>query len=111
MQYTGPAVLVQQCAIWGRCETPVVWFQTSPPKPFRDIQIMVTLTYRRPGQRRRDYCQMQPSDINYLLLEVGRKILYDSRTELPCDKTQWQKQWNENALGMKSLSLWLPVRE
>jgi hypothetical protein len=51
--------------------------------------VSVTVGFKKPRKRTAAFYTMVPDDIRYLEIEVDGKVVYDSRTEVPCDIEEW----------------------
>jgi hypothetical protein len=85
----GLARIVQHCAAFGRIETPVRAFWVDEVVPYAQHAVSVSVTFTEPRQRRAAFT-MTPDDLRYLTVEVGGRVVYDSRTDVPCDMATWE---------------------
>jgi hypothetical protein len=99
--HDGPATLVQHCAVYGRLETPVRWFEVGEVRPYAQHPVSVDVTFIKPRKRTRAYYTIKPENYRYLTAEVGGRVVYDSRADVPCDMAKWE----ETRALLKSRSL------
>lgn len=83
------ALLVQHCAVDGRLETPVRAYAITPSKPFGPHATSVVVSFIRSGKRNGGAFRIVSDHLRYLTIEVDGQVIYDSRTEVPCNMTQW----------------------
>jgi hypothetical protein len=90
-EHTGPALIVQHCAVMHRLETPVRWFRVGQPRPYAQHPASVCVGFKKPRKRVPHYYTITPDNIRYLTIEVGGRVVYDSRQEVPCDMAKWEE--------------------
>jgi hypothetical protein len=88
---TGPAVIVQHCAVFGQLETPVRWFKVGKVGPYAQYKQTVTVCFRSVRERNSASYTMKPDNLRYLTVEADGRVLYDSRADVPCDMAHWEK--------------------
>src|SRR5215471_3135383 len=91
MEHTGKALVIRECAVFGRREKLVRHVKTDPPAPEAQFSVTVRVTYQEPRKRTPWSFVISPDNNEYVLIEVDGKIVYDSRTEVPCDMDKWRE--------------------
>ncbi len=85
----GPAVLVTYCSVFGRFETPVREYTVSEVKPHAQYDRSVSILYTKPGKRLSERVTVTPDNGRYQTIEKGGQVIYDSRTDVPCDMVKF----------------------
>lgn len=91
------AVIVQYCAMTGRLETPVRRFSVLAVASYAQYPYSVTVEFRERGKPRPTFFTVLPDDTRYLTIEVAGQEVYDSRADVPCDMTIWQRTAERSA--------------
>ena len=89
-EHDGEATVVTMCALRGRMETKVRWVKTSEPKPYAQYDTSVQVLFKDPRKRATCYYTTRPDNNRYHLIEVGGRVVWDSRTVVPCDMAEWE---------------------
>jgi hypothetical protein len=87
----GRALIVQHCCVYGDLPTPVRQFTVHPPKPYAQHPTEVLVSFIEPRRRNGAYYHVAPDNVRYLTIEQDGVIIYDSRSEVPCDMEQWKQ--------------------
>jgi hypothetical protein len=72
-------------------ETLVRTYNVGPVQPRAQYPCTVSVECTEPGKRRRFFYTMEPTSDRYLTIEVGGRVVYDSRADVPCDMEEWAK--------------------
>lgn len=89
MKHRGKAVIVQHCAVYGRLETPVRYVDTGEVRGYAQYDRSLLVRFQRPRERRTCFIQVVPCGSRYLQVEVGGRVVFDSRDLVPCDMAWW----------------------
>jgi len=90
MEYSGEATIIIHNAIYGRQEQAVSWFKVSDVRP-EFGQPEVDIVFCRRGKLGRSHSTVRSAgNHRYLTIEAGGRVLYDSRTDVPCDMAVWE---------------------
>jgi hypothetical protein len=87
------ATIIQHCSVFGRLETPVRAYAIETPRPYAQYATSVSVAFMEPRKRRMAFYTMVPDNLRYLLIEVQGQVVYDSRTDVPCDMATWDANW------------------
>lgn len=90
------ATIIQHCAMFGNLKTEVRKFDVGEVKPHAQHKKSVYVSFIKPRERRSYYYLMVPDNVRYITIERDGKVLYDSRTDVPCDMAAWQKSYDEH---------------
>jgi hypothetical protein len=95
-EHTGPAVLINHAAVFGRHETPVGWIKAHPPERYAQYPVTVLVQYRevrqpRQGQGYEFSLRVYPDHRRYYTIEVDGREVWDSRAVVPCDMDKWEE--------------------
>ena len=90
------ATIIQHCAVFGNLKTEVRKYEVSDPKPYAQYLTSIHVSFVKPGKRKWAYFTIVPDDLRYLTVEHNGEVLYDSRTDVPCDMTKWEPIYQEN---------------
>ena len=92
LERTGKATIIQHCAVFGQLMTEVRWFKVCEPRRHAQHERAVYVNFIKPRKRVEAYYTIVPDNTRYLTIEdQWGKLLYDSRSEVPCDMEAWQK--------------------
>jgi hypothetical protein len=92
------AVIIAHNAIFGDHRRPVGEFHVSDVKPFAQYDRSVYICWRSPTARTRwTAIAVVPNDMLFYTIERYGDVLYDSRSDIPCDmdvfaekKAEWE---------------------
>jgi len=71
-------------------------FEVHDPKPYAQYPTSVMVSFVKPGKRKWAYFTVVPDNLRYLTIEHDDVVLYDSRTDVPCDMTKWESVYQKN---------------
>ena len=71
--------------------TPILSWEVSPPKPYDEYLITVTIQIVELHNRHKSSYLVGQDNLTYATIERGGQVLYDSRTEVPCDMDAFYK--------------------
>ncbi len=91
----GKATIIQYCAVFGRLETPVRQWSAREPAPYAQHPIAVSVSFSEPRKQRTSFFNIVPNNTRYLTVEQDGVVVYDSRSEVPCDMQDWQAIRND----------------
>ncbi len=86
----GPAVIIQHCAVFGERQRPVQWWMVGEVKPYAQYDCSVVVNFIETGTRRKGYFTITPDNTKYVTVRVDGRVVYDSRTDVPCDMAKWE---------------------
>ena len=87
----GRALIVQHCAVWGDLPTQVRSFRVHGPQVYAQYPTFVVVVLKEPKRRNAAYFNVTPDNIRYLTIEQDGEVVYDSRSEVPCDMEAWNQ--------------------
>jgi hypothetical protein len=87
----GRALIVQHCAVWGDLPTQVCQFTVRSPEPYAQYPTSVLVLFKEPKRRNSAYFKIYPDSIRNLTIEQDGAVIYDSRSEVPCDMEEWHR--------------------
>lgn len=90
MEHAGPATLIFHSAAWGRMERPVQWVRGSPPQRRAQYAVAVLLSWRS-SRGDRSATWIVPDNGRYAEVVAGGKVVWDSRSVVPCDMAAWER--------------------
>jgi hypothetical protein len=64
---------------------PILSWEVSPPKPYDEYPIIVTIGIVELHNSRKSSYLVAQDNLTYATIERDGQVLYDSRTEVPCD--------------------------
>jgi hypothetical protein len=64
-------------------------FKVRPPAPYAQHAVSVCIECVAPGRRNGTYRIVVPTNTTYVTIERDGAVLYDSRTEVPCDMREF----------------------
>jgi hypothetical protein len=99
----GEALLIQHCAVMGRVETRVRAYQIGPVEPYAQYPVSVNVYFFKPRERHFAWFCLVPDNLRYLVIEVAGQVVYDSRTDVPCDMEVWTAT-NRRFTGQRPLA-------
>jgi hypothetical protein len=73
----------------GRLETPVRAYLVEPPRPYAQHRASVSVAFIEPRQSRAAFYRILGDNLRYLTIEVDGQVIYDSRSDVPCDMDHW----------------------
>jgi hypothetical protein len=85
------AVITTHCAVFGTWSETVREFQVSQVRPHDQYPISVSIDFVEPKKRRGRSAVTRPDNIRYRTIEVAGRIVYDTRTDVPCDMAEFEK--------------------
>ena len=88
--------LVQHCGVFGRIETECRWAHVGAVERYAQYERAVCISFCKPRQRRWCFIHIVSNDVRYATLEQNGRVVYDSRTDVPCDMEKWEatrKEW------------------
>ena len=83
------AIIIEHCAVAGRIETPIRAYCVEPPAPYAQHPVAVAVVFIRARKRRANVRYTVPDNLRYMTIEEGGNVVYDSRTDVPCDMDSW----------------------
>ena len=92
------ASIRQYCAMAGTLETPVRTYHIAPPQRYAQPPTSVRVYFLKPRNRSPVSYNMVPDNLRYLTIEVAGQVVYDSRTDVPCDMAKWtatNQEWQD----------------
>jgi hypothetical protein len=91
-EHQGEATIVSMSSVspHRRMETKVRWVKTTEPEPYAQYATSVTLHFKEPRGRKTYYFTVKPDNLTYYLIEVGGRVVWDSRNLVPCDMAEWE---------------------
>jgi hypothetical protein len=113
-EYTGEAEVRVHCCVlgvffidagsrllqtnFGLSRTQVTQYRVGPVEPYAQYKHSITLDYhlpKAPRKRKVDvhWVRVYDDDLRYVTVHAGDKVLYDSRTDVPCDMAKWRATW------------------
>jgi hypothetical protein len=84
------ATLIRHCAVFGRKRKEVRKFRVTDPAPFAQYPVAVTIWITEPRKRTSFGYRATPDNLTYLTVEVQGAVVYDSRSDVPCDMEKWE---------------------
>jgi hypothetical protein len=91
------ATIIQHCATFGNLKTQVRKFYVSDPKPYAQYDAAIDVSFVEGGKRRPAYFTITSDNRRWLTIEADDgRVLYDSRTDVPCDMKKWEPIYQEN---------------
>jgi hypothetical protein len=98
------ATFVQRCAVLGNLKTIVRQYKVSEPQPYAQYSTSVRVSFVKPRKRRWRYFTTIPDNIRYvLIMGASDELLYDSRTDVPCDMAKWWETRQEFKVQSEAL--------
>jgi hypothetical protein len=96
----GKAIIVSHSAVVGIRAWPVRKWSVSTLRPYSEYP-GVLMHYILPRKKvLGDYIEICPDNIQYVTVELpDGTVLYDSRADVPCNMTEWNKTYRESAQG------------
>ncbi len=65
-------------------------FKVHDPEPHAQYSVSVSIEYKMPRKRTRQWMRAVPEDISFITIEVDGQTVYDSRSDVPCDMDEYQ---------------------
>jgi hypothetical protein len=91
------ATIIQHCAVFGTLKTSVRKFEVLDPEPYAQYATSIHVSFVKPRERSWHYYQMVPDNLRYITIETDAgEVLYDSRTDVPCDMAKWEPKYQKN---------------
>lgn len=88
-------LVVVHCAMFGRVERQVKSYKVGPPVPFTNYPIGLIVTFTEPRAKTDGAYTIVPGNTRYVTVEDRGRVLYDSRTQIPCDMEAWRRTWEQ----------------
>ena len=99
----GAATLIRHSAVFGVSTTPVRKFTVGKvQQPYAQYDRAVSIDYVQPRKRRDVRETIMSDNLTYIVIESGGHVVYDSRTDVPCDMDKWEQtnsKFDENRPG------------
>jgi hypothetical protein len=86
----GLAIIHDRHAVFGDRDIAVRKFSVSDAEPAGQYEHTVTVRYIKKHQQTSNDLQILPTNMRYVTIEKDGAIIYDSRTDVPCDMAQWR---------------------
>jgi hypothetical protein len=84
------ATVVSHCAVSGIVRHAVRKWSVGDVQPYAQYPCSVAVKFTKPRKRRGWIKMILPDDIQYVTIEtLTGAVLYDSRTDVPCDMAKW----------------------
>lgn len=84
-------VVVVHCAVFGRFERRVKSFEVGSPQPLGEYPVGVLVSFVEPRQRRAEGLTIVADNTRFVTVEDRGRVLYDSRSDVPCDMAAWEQ--------------------
>ena len=92
MSFKGKVAIFHHCTLSGVSRTDAREVRIDPPDREAQYDDVVTIRYTEPRKRRGRYFSVDPTNIVFVTVEVGGRLVYDSRTEVPLDMAFWNEK-------------------
>lgn len=97
------ATIVGHDAVMGRWERQVRQWAVREVRPYAQHPVSVCVVFIEPGKRTPALFTVVPGT-RYLTIESGGNVLYDSRSDVPCDMDEWAAT-NDRFVGRRALNV------
>lgn len=87
--------LIIHCAELGEVRRRIKAFRVSEPAPFVHYEIGVVVTFAVPRVRTEEGVTIVQDNRRYVTVEEAGRVVFDSRTAVPCNMDAWQQTWEQ----------------
>jgi len=89
---SNPVIVTHSC-VFGTSRTEVRKFDIGKPRSYAQYRVSVDISFVEPGKRRGKHQTVVPDNIKFITVEQNGAVVYDSRTDVPCDMVEWRKRY------------------
>jgi hypothetical protein len=84
------ALIVTHSAVFGQRQTSVRKWSIGKSEPCGQHPVSVSILFYEPKKRRPALFRIVPDNLKYLTVEQDGAVIYDSRSDVPCDMGKWR---------------------